>query len=185
MPAEEQEGEGSIASSSEIADASRTIIQGHEINKIQQSTELDFTQIMSDIQKLNLPDEDKQQLERYISTVVYFTKDPYTRALAYECLQFVFRFLNPDTFISEISVQQFQLALLHNGWALYEMVHLKYGGTKEGSVIYATRNALFQSTFSYMEFLLSRIVQGRNKRYNVDIATAKTAPKIYTGQGGH
>lgn len=149
------------------------------------STEIDFNQVLNSINNLNIPEEDKQMLNRYLSTIIQYTQNPKTRALAYECLQFIFRQLNPDTFISEINEQKYRLYLESSGFSLFRMIHLKYmeevdNGKVEG-VDFNTRDAIFKSTFNFMDLLFNRILYGRDKKYNEEMARAKNPPKIQTG----
>jgi hypothetical protein len=120
-------------------------------------------------------------LNRYLSTIIQYTQNPKTRALAYECLQFIFRQLNPDTFISEINDMKYRMYLEGAGLTLYKLVHLKYMG--KNGVDATTRTALFESTFNFMDLLFNRILYGRDKKQNVLMAQAKNPPRISTGGG--
>jgi hypothetical protein len=141
------------------------------------SVDLEFDKVQQAVKKLNLSQEDEQMLNRYLSTVVQYTSKPQTRALAYECLQFIFRQLNPDTFISEFNDEQYTLYITNSADALFGVVYLKY----YDAVDFQTRRALFWSTFNFMDMLFNRILRGRGKRYNVDITQAKNPPRIQTG----
>lgn len=145
------------------------------------TTEIDFKAVQESITALGLPEEDKQMLNRYLSTIIQYTQNPKTRALAYEGLQFIFRQLNPDTFISEINDMKYRMYLEGAGLTLYKLVHLKYMG--KNGVDATTRTALFESTFNFMDLLFNRILYGRDKKQNVLMAQAKNPPRISTGGG--
>jgi hypothetical protein len=53
-------------------------------------------------------------------------------------------------------------------------------GKVEG-VDFNTRDAIFKSTFNFMDLLFNRILYGRDKKYNEEMARAKNPPKIQTG----
>jgi hypothetical protein len=155
------------------------------LNYKEMSTDIDFNQVLNSINSLNIPEEDKQMLNRYLSTIIQYTQNPKTRALAYECLQFIFRQLNPDTFISEINELKYRLYLESSGFSLFRMVNLKYMDDENNiyaeGVDFNTRSALFHSTFNFMDLLFNRILYGRDKKYNEEMARAKNPPKIQTG----
>jgi hypothetical protein len=159
-PKEQLEEEGSSASPSESS-------------YVDLSAELNWTQIQANVNKLGLTDEDKQMLNRYLSTIVQYTENPKTRALAYECLQFIFRMLNPDTFISQFNEVQYALYLRNSAKSLFRLIYLKYF-----DVDFSTKISLFWSTFNFMDMLFNRILWGRNKDYNIELSRAKNPPRI-------